>query len=76
MGMTANLGCLAGLFGASGQYTQYSIMTFRRLRWRESLWSVTPLLCIHPTTAKPLIRYSDIALYDGQLKALPYADIY
>ena|ERR1044072_4385615 len=32
MGVTASPGCLAGLFGAQQTYTQYSIMTFRRLR--------------------------------------------
>jgi hypothetical protein len=32
MGETAMPGCLAALFGGGPQYTQYSIMTFRRLR--------------------------------------------
>ena len=32
MGMTETPGCLAGLFGGQASHTQYSIMTFRRLK--------------------------------------------
>jgi hypothetical protein len=32
MGITAQPGCLASLFGAQQSYIQYSIMTFRRLK--------------------------------------------
>ena len=32
MGMTEVPGCLAGLFGGQASHTQYSIMTFRRLK--------------------------------------------
>ncbi len=32
MGMTEMPGCLGGLFGGQATHTQYSIMTFRRVR--------------------------------------------
>lgn len=32
MGMTEVPGCLGGLFGGQSTHTQYSIMTFRRVR--------------------------------------------
>jgi hypothetical protein len=32
MGMTETPGCLGGLFGGQATHTQYSIMTFRRVR--------------------------------------------
>jgi len=32
MGMTEVPGCLGGLFGGQSTHTQYSIMTFRRLK--------------------------------------------
>lgn len=32
MGMTEVPGCLGGLFGGQATHTQYSIMTFRRMR--------------------------------------------
>lgn len=32
MGMMETPGCLSGLFGGQASYTQYSIMTFRRVR--------------------------------------------
>jgi hypothetical protein len=32
MSLLTNPGCLAGLFGASAQYVQYSIITFRCLK--------------------------------------------
>ncbi|HEV7889630.1 MAG TPA: hypothetical protein VGP08_03275 [Pyrinomonadaceae bacterium] len=32
MGMTEVPGCLGGLFGGQNTHTQYSIMTFRRLK--------------------------------------------
>jgi hypothetical protein len=35
MSLLTNPGCLASLFGASGQFSQYSIITFRRLRTHQ-----------------------------------------